>query len=83
MSQDTDTEFHPNGGLTYAINAGDRWQIIRLTYRVDGDCIISDQPSSPREERTRFYFKADGTLVLENGGMISHFRRGVRRYPDF
>ncbi len=57
-------EFKPSGELIYATDTGDRWQIMRLTYRVQNDVLITDQPSAPREERTHFRFEADGTLVL-------------------
>jgi hypothetical protein len=32
---------------------------ILLTYRVEGDVIITDQPSHPGEQRTRFSFAPD------------------------
>lgn len=35
-----------------------------LTYRVEGDVLVTDQPSDPREERTKFKFTASGNLVL-------------------
>jgi hypothetical protein len=35
-----------DGELQNRIDAGDRWQIMRLTYRVEGDAIITDQPSA-------------------------------------
>jgi hypothetical protein len=45
-------EFRDDGWLYYWIPASDRWQIMKLTYRTEGDVLITDQPSSPREERT-------------------------------
>jgi hypothetical protein len=45
-----------------------------MTYRVEGDVIVTNQPSAPHEERTRF--KRDGDdLVLEFGGVASRFSR--------
>ena len=41
--------------------------------------IVTNQPSSPHEERTRFYFEPDGTLVLEWGGQRHWFRREEAR----
>jgi len=38
-----------------------------LTYRIEGDTIISDQPSHPREEKTKFSFTPEGKLVLIYG----------------
>src|SRR4051812_25612645 len=68
-------EFRPNGELYYIIEASDRGQIMCLTYRVEGDWIISDQPSTPREERTRFCFESPDVLVLEHEGARTWFRR--------
>ena len=67
-------EFQPNGGLTYSINAGDKVQIMKLTYRVEGNQIISNQPSAPNEEKTTFRFEGE-QLVLESDGSRSWFKR--------
>jgi hypothetical protein len=74
-------EFRPDGELQYRIDAGDRWQIMRLTYRVEGDVIVTDQPSAPREERTRFTLLDDGSLLLKLRGSRTWYRRGERRAP--
>ena len=66
-------EFRPDGRMAYVILSGNKTQTIRLTYRVEGDVLITDQPSHPREERTRFRFDADGTLVLSYEGSESRF----------
>lgn len=79
---DVDMEFVSDGRLTYAIDGGDRWQVMRLTFRVEGNTIVSDQPSAPREERTRFRFGTDGSLILEQNGSETRFRRGQPRAPD-
>ena len=60
----------------------DRWQIMQLVYEVDGDTLMSDQPSSPRKEKTRFRFEEDGTLVLESGGQRTWYKRGPKVAPD-
>jgi hypothetical protein len=39
-------EFSPNGGLTYVIHGEEKRQIILLTYRVEGDVLVTDQPAS-------------------------------------
>jgi hypothetical protein len=57
-------DFLPNGGLTYTIHTEGTRQIVLLTYRVEGDVLITDQPSDSREERTRFEIRSDGKLVL-------------------
>ena len=74
-------EFRPTGELVYAIDAGDRWQIMQLTYRLDGAELITDQPSKPREERTPILLEADDTLVLGELGARTWFRRGKNSAP--
>ncbi len=76
-----ETDFREDGTLYYSVLAGTRWQIMKLTYRVGGDTIITNQPSAPREERTRFALAQDGTLTLESGGVQGLFRRGERQAP--
>jgi hypothetical protein len=61
---DVSLDFSPNGALTYTIHAGDKRQIILLTYRVEDGVLVTDQPSSPKEERTRFRLTPFGKLVL-------------------
>jgi hypothetical protein len=61
---DVSLNFSSNGGLTYTIHTEGKAEIILLTYRVEGDLLITDQPSAPKEERTRFEIRPDGKLVL-------------------
>jgi len=68
-------EFLEDGRLAYAILTEHRTQIMRMTYRVDGEFVVTDQPSNPREERTRFLWDDSGALVLEFGGEQSRFTR--------
>ena len=68
-------EFHPDGTLQYSIELPDKTQIIKLTYSVLDDVIISKQPSSQKEERTRFSLVADGTLKLDHDGTRLWFQR--------
>jgi hypothetical protein len=67
-------EFKPNGQLVYSVPEGK----MLLTYRVEGDVLVTDQPSHPREERTRFSFAPDGALLLEMAGDRARF---VRQAP--
>lgn len=53
-----EADFRADGQLVYSVLSGDRWQIMKLLYKVDGDTIVTDQPSSPQKERTRFAFEA-------------------------
>ena len=56
-------EFSPDGQLVYTVQAEGKKQIILFEYRVEGDVLVTDQLSSPREERTNFLFQ-NGRLVL-------------------
>ena len=60
-------KFSPDGTLLYIIHGDDKDQIIRLTFRLDSNFIITDQPSKPRSERTSYEFTKDGKLVLTLG----------------
>jgi len=35
-----------------------------LTYTVQGNILVTNQPSNPRQERTQFDFTNEGELVL-------------------
>ncbi|MBI3986363.1 MAG: hypothetical protein HY343_05560 [Lentisphaerae bacterium] len=67
-------EFQPNGNLIYTIRSGEKAQIMKMVYRVEGNQLISNQPSVPREEKTTFTFE-DGLLVLDFAGTRSWFNR--------
>lgn len=58
--------FRPDGTLAYIIwdEARHRSSFIVLTYRTEGDLLVTDQPSAPREERSRFIFTQDGKLEI-------------------
>ena len=74
-------EFRPDGTLHYAIDTGGRWQIARLTYHVEGDVLVTNQPSAPAQSRTTFEVLDDGSLLLDYEGERSWYRRGERRSP--
>jgi hypothetical protein len=61
---DVSLDFSPNGGLTYTVHNEGKRQVMLLTYRVEGEVLITDQPSDHKEERTRFKIRSDGRLVL-------------------
>ena len=61
---DVSLDFSPNGGLTYTVHGEETRQIMLLTYRVEGDVLITDQPSATKEERTKFEITPSGKLVL-------------------
>jgi len=68
-------EFHDDGRLTYTIRGETKDQIILMQYKVEGDILVTDQPSHPRVERTAYSLSPEGTLTLEFGGVPYHFRR--------
>src|SRR5262245_929554 len=79
QDQAAELDIRADGRMLYAAPESGRWVIMKLTYRVEGDTLISNQPSAPREERTRFALAADGTLELEFAGERTRFRRGPKR----
>jgi hypothetical protein len=72
---DTSLEFSPNGGLIYTVHGEGKRQIMMLTYRIEGDLLITDQPSAPKEERTRFEIRPSGKLALLYGRTASTYVR--------
>ena len=74
-------EILPDGRMHYSVREGEAWQVMKLTWCVDGEWLLSNQPSSPREERARFSIEPDGTLMLAFGGQKCWFRRGEKRTP--
>lgn len=68
-------DFSRNGALTYKILADGKRQIMLLMYRIEGDVLVTDQPSAPKEERTNFRFTLDGKLILEQEGRPSTYVR--------
>jgi hypothetical protein len=82
MTEPVEIEFKPDGRLLYCIEAGNSWQIMLLSYRIEGSELVTDQPSNPREERTVFALDGESTLVLDYGGSKATFERGEKRAPS-
>ncbi|SRR6266404_6019363 len=61
--------------LVYVIHQNQSDEIMNLVFAVDGDCLVTSQPSRPQTERTEFTFDADGHLVLDYGGAKTWFTR--------
>ena len=57
-------DFSRNGTLVYAVRASGKREFIFLTWRIEGDVLVTDQPSAPKQERTRFNIDPDGKLSL-------------------
>ena len=69
-------EFDEDGSLAYIVRLEDRQQIIQLRYHIDGDVIVTDQPSAPRVERTAFSLSDDEVLTLSFVGVPYRFVPG-------
>jgi hypothetical protein len=54
--------------LIYDINAGDKLQRMNLVYKIYGETIISDQPSHPQEQKSKFKIEDNNKLILEFEG---------------
>lgn len=72
---DVSLKFGSDGTLLYIIKHADKERVIRLTFRVDGDYIVTDQPSQPHVERTKYELTSDGALILAFGGQKSRYIR--------
>lgn len=46
--------FTEDGKLVYVIHQKDSKQIINLVFRVDGNNLVTNQPSYQQEEKTKF-----------------------------
>src|SRR6187399_1805543 len=63
---DVSLRFEASGTLEYTVHLSSKNQIMRLTYRLEGSWLVTDQPSSPHEERTEVFFTPDGRLAVKN-----------------
>jgi hypothetical protein len=71
----TSLEFRDDGTLTYTIHGtGGKEEIIRLTFTVDGEYLITDQPSRPSVEKTRATL-LDGKLCLDYEGHVTCYTK--------
>lgn len=51
--------------LIYDIHETGKLQRMNMVYKISGDTIISDQPSQPQEQRTRYKLENDNKLIFE------------------
>lgn len=77
-----DMYIRSDGTMDYVIHEDGKLQIMKFMYRIEGDQLITNQPSKPREERTTFRFDGD-ELVLVYDGEESRFRRRPGGSSDF
>ncbi len=72
--EDVTLEFYGDGNLKYTIQLGDKKQVILLTYEMEGEYLVTDQPSKPKIEKTKATIE-DGDLILDYGGSISRYQK--------
>jgi hypothetical protein len=72
---DVTQTFHEDGRLTYIIHSPEKDRVVRLVYTIDGDELVTDQPSAPAEHRTKVSFDERGRLILDDRGERSRFIR--------
>ncbi|MDB4940248.1 MAG: hypothetical protein JWO40_673 [Candidatus Doudnabacteria bacterium] len=70
---DVTMNFQADGKLTYSTSEGDKNQYIFLTYQIEGDYLVTNQPSAPREERTKIKLTNDGKLHMLYDGIEGVF----------
>ena len=63
---DVSLRFEKGNKLEYTVHLPNKDQTVQLSYRVDGNWLVTDQPSLPREERAEFFFSSDGRLAIKN-----------------
>ena len=66
-------DFQPGGRLLYAFDAGDRRQFIALLYRVDGDQLHTESPTTSHETTAHWSFGEAGALILDFAGAKAWF----------
>jgi hypothetical protein len=67
--------FTEDGKLIYDIFEGSKQQRMSMTYKVQGNTIISDQPSHPQGQRTKYKIENDDKLILDFEGEKTIFKR--------
>jgi hypothetical protein len=67
--------FSRNGKLDYWVAKEDRLFSQHMSFRIEGDVIVTGQGKKPNEGRNRFWFEANSTLVIEKDGRRTWFRR--------
>jgi len=68
-------EFKDTGELIYIIHLESKEQKIYMTYKIEGNLLITNQPSSPQIEQTEYRIQPDGKLALYFNGLKSVYIR--------
>ena len=69
----TRLHFFADGDLLFSVISATEEEVFRLTYVTVGGEIISDQPSAPRQERTRYTIEDPRILLLERQGVRTRY----------
>jgi hypothetical protein len=72
-------EFKENGQLIYTLIGEEKDYVSLLTYRIENDILITDQPSAPREAKGKFSITPEGKLVIVYDNLPYQYVRA----PDF
>jgi hypothetical protein len=67
--------FTKDSKLIYDIFEGGKQLRMNMVYKVQGDTIISDQPSHPQEQRTRYKIENGDKLILDFESQKTIFNR--------
>jgi len=73
---DIEMEFKESGKLIYRIFNDKKIQIIVLNYRIEGNTIITDQPSHSETVRSQFSIE-DDALALTLDGIKTNYVRVI------
>jgi len=65
--------FSDDGKLVYKIKEGNKLQIINLVYSIDGNLLITDQPSRTQIEKTEYTLPDENTLILQFEGETTRY----------
>lgn len=72
---DVTMTFTEDGKLIYDTHEVGKTQRINMIYWTSGDTIYTDQPSSPRQEKTQYSFPDKDKLVLGFGGQLTKYSK--------
>ena len=68
-------EFTADGVMHYVVDIGDRELTMELTWRVEGEMLVSEHASEGRTTHARFTFPHERTLVLDYGNETFTFEK--------
>ncbi len=74
-------EFKPDGTLLYHIDVGGSDQVIHLHYRVEGDTLVTDNPTAPHSMSVRISHGVGDVLILDFAGALAWLVREDAAVP--